>query len=228
MGKALIRILLLLLLFVTALPAQSIRKRLKLLQNENDSLRLELQKCQTSPFLRLTESLESPKFGENPIYSREELQAKLLPQIKLKSEEKYAIALMVISSTDQFLQYCESIKTELLARRGSLDANGESSRIWDKKVPTVFFIEEKRGLALKSKVDAQRAEYLKVIQGNSYFTPRIILQTEALPTETTAKTWEEFKFKGMPLAAVFPMIGKYQSDAKGSEAAVLQYLHESR
>ena len=219
--------LLLCLFALSILHGQNAKKKLKILQKENDSLRLELQKCQSGPFQRLTESLESPKFGENPIYSRAELQAKLLPQIKLKSGEKHAIAVNIIASTDQFLAYCEAIKAELIQRAGGLDPNtGQPMGMRDKKIPTEFFLDEKRGAELKQKIDDLSSEFLKAIQDNPYFVPRIVLHTESLPAETTRKSWEEFKFKAMPLAAIFPMIGKYTSDAKASEAAVLQYLNE--
>lgn len=206
--------LLLLVFPFVALSGQSAKKKIERLQTENDSLRLELQKCQNAPMQRLTETLDSPKFGENPNYGREELHAKLLPQIKAKSEEKYGKALNIIISTDAFLKYCEALKTELTQQTGGVDANGQPIGARDNKTPTRFFIEEKRGAELKSKMEAQRAVYLNAVEENQFYLPRIVLQVEPLPGNTTAKTWEEFKFKGMPLMAVFPILGKIQSDAK--------------
>jgi len=218
--------LLLLVFPFIPLSCQSAKKKIERLQTENDSLRLELQKCQNAPMQRLTETLDSPKFGENPNYGREELHAKLLPQIKAKSEEKYGKALNIIISTDAFLKYCEALKTELTQQTGGVDANGQPIGARDNKTPTRFFIEEKRGAELKAKMEAQRAVYINAVEENQFYLPRIVLQVEPLPGNTTAKTWEEFKFKGMPLMAVFPIIGKIQSDAKASEAAVLQFLNE--
>jgi hypothetical protein len=143
--------LLLLVFPFVALSGQSAKKKIERLQTENDSLRLELQKCQNAPMQRLTETLDSPKFGENPNYGREELHAKLLPQIKAKSEEKYGKALNIIISTDAFLKYCEALKTELTQQTGGVDANGQPIGARDNKTPTRFFIEEKRGAELKSK-----------------------------------------------------------------------------
>jgi hypothetical protein len=219
-----LKILPLLLLSFTTLYSQSTKQKLRHLQQENDSLRLELLKCQTGPFQRLTESLESPKFGENPIFSRSELREKLLPQIKAKSAEKYTVAENTIAATDRFLEYCELIKTDLVQRSDS--SKGQSLGVRDTKTSTQYFIEEKRGAEFKAKIDALRALYLQSIQNDPYFTPRIVLEAEKLPDESHAKTWEVYKFMGMPIAAVFPMIGKIKSDAKGSEAAVLQYLNK--
>lgn len=217
---------LLFVLFCGPLSCQSNKKKLEQLEAENDSLRAELLKCQNAPMQRLTETLDSPKFGEKPYFGREELHVKLLPQIKAKSEEKYGKALNIIISTDAFLKYCEALKTELAQRTGGLDANGQPLGARDNKMPSLFFIEEKRGAELKSKMETQRAVYTNAVQENSFYLPRIILRVEPLPDNSTAKTWEEFKFKGMPLAAVFPILSKIQSDAKASEAAVLQFLNE--
>lgn len=215
-----------LLVPVVALKAQSDANLVRL-QRENDSLRIELLKCKGAPLQRLTESLDSPKFGENPIYSREELQAKLLPQIRLKSEEKYNAALNAIAATDRFIEYCEAAKLELFERTGGLDPKtGQMAGARNKEIPTKFFIEEKRGAELMGKITELRALYLKSIQNDPNYTSRITLNIEAVPSESRAKSWEAFKFEGMPLAAVFPILGKLESDAKGSEAAVLQYLNE--
>jgi gliding motility-associated protein GldM len=51
------------------------------------------------------------------------------------------------------------------------------------------------------------------------------LAVEALPANTEMKSWSEFKFKQMPIAAVFPILGKIQSDAKNSATAVLNYCN---
>lgn len=97
----------------------------------------------------------------------------------------------------------------------------------DKNIATAFFIDEKKGPELKSNILDLRRKYLGLIQGNTYFEDRIVLKVEELPgPETKAKTWEEYKFKGMPLAAVMPVLAKYKADAIASEIAVLQYLNE--
>lgn len=40
------------------------------------------------------------------------------------------------------------------------------------------------------------------------------------------KTWEEYTFGHMPVAAVYPMLRKFQNDAKTTEAAVISFLAE--
>lgn len=212
------------------LPAQTLEQQIILLKSENDSLRLALQKCQSAPiqeFMQeLGKSLESPKFGEHPQYSREELHQVLLPQIKAKSPENYTAALKVIAETNQFVQFCDTIKAELIQRTGGLNKEtGQPLGGRDKKAPTQYLIQENQGAVLKLKIDLLRTIYLTTIENDPDYYPRIVLQVEPLPETSRVKSWEAFKFKDMPLAAIFPMLGKMQSDAKGSEAAVLQYLN---
>ena len=218
MKKRFIPLLLILLPF--ALAAQSPKQKLKQLQRENDSLRLALINCQSG-------SMESPKFGEKPVFSREELRAKLLPEIQRKSAEKHRTALNIIALTDQFLQYCNGIRDTLITRSGGLNPNtGQAIDPRNKQVATQYFVEQQQGLKLQEAIVALRGNYLKAIQQDPIFTPRIVLMLDTVPSNSSAKNWPEYKFKQMPLAAVLPIIGKYQADAKASEAAVLQFLNQ--
>ncbi len=78
---------------------------------------------------------------------------------------------------------------------------------------------------LKLKIDLLRTIYLSSIENDPDYYGRIVLQAEPLPETSRVKSWEAYKFKDMPLAAIFPMLSKMQSDAQRSEAAVLQYLN---
>ena len=44
------------------------------------------------------------------------------------------------------------------------------------------------------------------------------------PESHAGKPWEEFTFGHMPVAAIYPMLRKFQNDAKTSEAAVINFL----
>jgi gliding motility-associated protein GldM len=50
------------------------------------------------------------------------------------------------------------------------------------------------------------------------------LDVEEVPTDSKAKTWVDFKFKQMPVAAIMPMFTKLQADAKTTETALLNYV----
>jgi len=42
----------------------------------------------------------------------------------------------------------------------------------------------------------------------------------------TDKTWEEYTFGRMPLAAIYPMINKFQNDAINDKILILESLME--
>jgi hypothetical protein len=44
------------------------------------------------------------------------------------------------------------------------------------------------------------------------------------PEAHEGKSWEEFTFGHMPVAAIYPMLRKFQNDAKTTEAAVINFL----
>jgi len=210
-------------LFLCQLSAMATGQTQEQLQREVDSLRVELAKCRNEPFQRITKSLEDKTYPETPEYTREELQVRLLEQIKGKSPEKYATALEAIGHTNRFIQYVADLKQGLLDRAGgrdSLERNPAGYR--DKKIATVYLVDEKRGIALKAAIADLRSTYLGYLSGNADFEKRIVLAVE----DTAGKPWEQYKFQGMPLAAILPILGKYQADAKSSEIAVLQFLNE--
>ncbi len=45
-----------------------------------------------------------------------------------------------------------------------------------------------------------------------------------VPEEHENKSWEEYTFGHMPVAAIYPMLRKFQNDARTSEAAVVNFL----
>ena len=42
--------------------------------------------------------------------------------------------------------------------------------------------------------------------------------------KAAGKSWQDYNFGHMPVAAVYPMITKFQADAKNSEAAIINFL----
>ena len=208
-----------------SLFAQSSRNKIQALQAENDSLRLALLECQLASEKAVQRASAGALFPGGPSFTRQELQDKLLPAIKAKSTENHAKALIIIALTDQFIQYCDSLKSILAARTGGLDEQTHQPvGARNKEIPTQILVDEKQATVLRTRIEALRAEYLSAIQNDPIVAPKIVLFVEPISEGSSAKTWEDYKFKNMPLAAVFPILGKYQSDAKTSEAAVLQYF----
>lgn len=70
--------------------------------------------------------------------------------------------------------------------------------------------------ASMEKKDAQLADFTKKITLTSSETYK--------PEEHEGKTWEDYTFGHMPVAAIYPMLRKFQNDARTSEAAVVNFL----
>jgi hypothetical protein len=73
---------------------------------------------------------------------------------------------------------------------------------------TVFANMDKREAAL-----AKFAEGITLTSSETY-----------KPEEHEGKSWEDYTFGHMPVAAIYPMLRKFQNDARTSEAAVVNFL----
>lgn len=82
--------------------------------------------------------------------------------------------------------------------------------LWDNGgIPTTVFADEsKKEAALKELKDN-----LTLTSSETY-----------KPEEHENKSWEEYTFGHMPVAAIYPMLRKFQNDARTSEAAVVNFL----
>jgi gliding motility-associated protein GldM len=96
---------------------------------------------------------------------------------------------------------------------------------------------EPKGPEIENKVKDTKAKILSIINElkgikGTNITDETIKELEqsiSLEIDTDweksdKKSWAEFTFKKMPLAAVFPIFRKFQNDMKSTEAAVLNFL----
>ncbi|MEM1326484.1 MAG: gliding motility protein GldM [Bacteroidota bacterium] len=93
-----------------------------------------------------------------------------------------------------------------------------------------------KGPEIKTKVEETRERILEIVRGlegteGTNITEETIAELEKSISleisdeyESSDKTWSDFTFRKMPLAAVFPIFRKFQNDMKSTEAAVLNYL----
>jgi gliding motility-associated protein GldM len=140
--------------------------------------------------------------------------------------EKYRNAAIQASKiATEFEDYIEGLRTELTAKAGgpNLKVPGQPKDIRNKDLTTRWFINEGKGAEIRTKIEETRAKLLALADGDKGIEAQLTLGLEELPAETKAKNWEEFKFKQMPVAAIYPILGKFQSDAKSSATAVLNY-----
>ncbi len=126
---------------------------------------------------------------------------------------------------DEFVVYMQGIRDNLFAKAGGPNpkVEGQPKDIRNKDITTKMFVNDGLGNEIEQKIKDLRAQLGDIVDKDGNTVASLPLDIEELPKNTTAKNWSEFKFKQMPIAAVFPLLGKIQSDAKNSATAVLNY-----
>jgi gliding motility-associated protein GldM len=124
-----------------------------------------------------------------------------------------------------FVSYIESIRTDLMAKaQGPSEADPTIPKdIRNKDLTTRMFVNEGLGAQIQAKIEETRQKFLALADGDKTVEASLPLIVEALPAGVKSKNWVEYKFKQMPVAAVWPTLGKMQTDAKTSATAVLNY-----
>lgn len=128
---------------------------------------------------------------------------------------------------DKFYAETAELKELLIAEAGGLDKKGVPVRSKDKDIPTRLLLNEKRGDILEKSVRDTRAELLSFVENEeiqAILSGSIPLKINDLPADTDKKSWSEFNFKQMPVAAVLPTLTKLQNDVRMSETAVLNHF----
>jgi gliding motility-associated protein GldM len=145
---------------------------------------------------------------------------------KNPNNEKYRSAAQEAQTiSNDFIAYVEQIRTNLFSKAGGPNPkNPEQPKdIRNKDLTTRMFINEGLGDQIKAKILDTRTKLLALADNDANVSTSLPLNIEELPAGTKAKNWSEFKFKQMPVAAIFPILGKMQSDAKNSTSAILNY-----
>ncbi len=130
--------------------------------------------------------------------------------------------------SDGFISYIEGLRSDLFEKAGGANPKvpGQPKDIRNKDLTTRMYINEGLGDQVKAKIEETRAALLALADNDKAVEAQLPLQVEELPPGVKAKTWSEFKFKQMPVAAVFPILGKMQSDAKNSYSSILNFCAE--
>ncbi len=125
----------------------------------------------------------------------------------------------------EFTTYIDGVRSVLFEKgKGPSKNDPEIPKdIRDKDITTRMFVDEGLGQEIEEKIKETRIKLLALADNDPGVTSAFPLDIEALPANTKMKTWSELKFKQMPIAAVFPILGKIQSDAKNSATAVLNF-----
>lgn len=139
-----------------------------------------------------------------------------------------AIAVQAVSKS--FKNYISEIRDTLIAVSGGLDEKGKPIQYKNKDIPTRMFVANGKGDELEQRVLATREELLNIIEVDSLreeLEKSIPLNIDEIPEDTDKKSWADFTFRQMPVAAVLPMLSKFQNDMEVAETAVLEHFYKS-
>jgi gliding motility-associated protein GldM len=140
-----------------------------------------------------------------------------------------------IEISKEFASYVTDMNDAMVTAAGGPNpayTDGRPVRYKDKDVTTRMFLPEgeNKGVELENKIKETREKYLALIANpteKADVEKQIALGVETMEDiskVSKAKTWAEYKFKQMPVAAVMPFFTKLKADAKNSETALLNYF----
>jgi gliding motility-associated protein GldM len=127
----------------------------------------------------------------------------------------------------EFADYINKLKIELIEQSGGYDEEGKLVGIKNKDITTRMFVNEERGDTVHQKILVLRDKLLNLIEDETtrgHISKSIPLNIKPVPEDAEKKTWAEFNFQQMPVAAILPLLSKFQNDAKISETAILNYF----
>ena len=145
-----------------------------------------------------------------------------------KNEELKNKASEALRIGNEFNSYIEGIRTMLFEKaKGPSKTDPEIPKdIRNKDITTKLFVNDGLGNEIEAKIKETREKFLALVGNDPKVAASLPLDVEPLPADTKSKNWSEFKFKQMPVAAIFPVLGKMQSDGKSSTSAVMNWCAE--
>lgn len=128
----------------------------------------------------------------------------------------------------EFSTYIAAIKEELVAAAGGIhpDYPDRPKLFKDKDIPTRIFINSGKGKEMMDKITATKDALLQIVDEKDRATMSLPLAVDEIPADSKAKSWPEYKFKQMPVAAVMPLLAKFSNDAKTAGASIMNYCFE--
>jgi gliding motility-associated protein GldM len=125
----------------------------------------------------------------------------------------------------EFVDYIEGVRSKLFDLAGGPSKKDATipKDVKNKDITTNMFVKQGLGKEIEAKIRETREKLLALADNDATTAAQMPLDIEPLPAGSDKKDWADFKFRQMPVAACFPILGKLQSDAKSSSAAVLNY-----
>lgn len=130
-----------------------------------------------------------------------------------------------------FCDYIKGMNDMLVQNAGGVDpkfTDGRPKDIKNKDVTTRIFVKEGKGAEIEAKINETRNALLALLtdpKDKADVEKLLSLGVEEVPANLK-KTWVEYKFKQMPVAAVVPFFSKLKADAKTSLTAILNKIFE--
>lgn len=128
---------------------------------------------------------------------------------------------------DELFDLVEKMKVEMVEAAGGIGEDNMPVRKSDKDVPTRLLVLEGGGETLKNKVLETRENLLSLIdepEAKASIANAIPLKIKEIPANSDKTNWAQFHFQQMPVAAVMPMLTKFQNDVKVAETAILNHF----
>lgn len=149
------------------------------------------------------------------------------------NEQYRANAMKTIALTKEFNDYVDGLKKMIFdAAGGPSEKDPSKPRMEkDKDITTRLLVHDNRkntdgaAFELEKRIRTLKTELAKLCDNDPGTLKSISLDIEEIPKGSDKKNWPDFKFRQMPVAAVFPMMSKIQSDAKTSSTAILNYIN---
>lgn len=167
--------------------------------------------------------------ANNQIISNIEKQA---DAYKNEMNEKYRNAARESDKvTKEFVTYVGGLRDKLFTEAGGPSKNDPSKprKDKDKDVTTRLFAKKQPegqglGFELEKKIVELRQKYLELVENDEALVSSLPINLSDDWKKSDKKSWAEFSFLQMPVAAVFPILRKIENDARASNAAVLNTL----
>lgn len=136
----------------------------------------------------------------------------------------------------EFYDYVQSIRDEIVKEAGGLDPVTKKPKDYkNKDITTNILVDGPKldgtgkGHDLEKKITATREALLALIddpKAKATLATSLALELDETYKESDKKTWADYNFGHMPVAAVLPMFSKFQNDAKTSETSLISYFAE--
>ena len=130
--------------------------------------------------------------------------------------------------TKAFYNYVAELKTELIESSGGLDEKKELVGKRKKEPTTHLFINQGKGEELENKITEVRQRLLDLVEDENekaLLSEVLPLELQPIPEDSDKKNWAQFTFQKMPVAAVLPILSKFQNDARIAESAILSHFY---